>query len=296
MNLNQIIPQLPFLLAILGVFITYGVMVRREILSGAKIWQGGLVMGLIAVTLAALNDRLNLHLPPELEKSYYYLFNPAVMAFCSAFCVVTAYRMQNVTDIATWQLGDTKIILRICLAAKMPDADALILPTGVRLEMRHGIPAQVRNAGGEAIETAARKFAPVGIGKIIITMAGTLAVGKIYHVAVYEAGKAIKADVMRRFMGEALIAARKERAESVCIPLGAYPGMTTAGATTAICEAMLKQHKAFGEIVLCIFEARDDREIAAAARKVFGEESKTTGANIAVDKKDVVAKNRAKLG
>ncbi len=273
MNPNSILPQLPFLLAILGAFIAYGIMVRREILTGAKVWQGGIVIGLIAVALAALNDRLNLHLLPGMSPLY-YVMNPAAMAFCSAYCVFISYRMHKVTDIATWSIGDTKIILRVCPASKLPDAHALVLPTGTRLEMRFGIPAQVKNAGGETIAAAASKAAPVGLGKVIATDSGTLSVGKIYHVAVYESGKPIKLDVLKRFVGQALLTARKEGAESVCVPLGAYPGLTVESASTALAETVLKQHKPFAEVVLCIFEARDERDAALAVRKVFGETTK----------------------
>lgn len=270
MNPNAILPQLPFLFTILAAFVAYGIMVRREILTGAKIWQGGIVIGLIAVGLAILNDRLNLKLLPGMSPTLYFM-NPAAMAFCSAYCVFISYRLHKVTDVATWSVGDTKIILRTCPASKLPDAHALILPTGTRLEMRFGIPAQVKNAGGDAISAAAAKLAPVGLGKVVATEAGTLAVGKIYHVAVYEPNKPVKADVLKRFVGQALLVARKDGAESVCIPLGTYPGMSLESSTAAISETVLKQYKPFAEIVLCIFEARDERDATTAARKVFGE-------------------------
>lgn len=269
MNLNAILPQLPFLLTILAVFVAYGVMVRREILTGARVWQGGIVIGLIAVGLAVLNDRVNLKLPAGMSPTLYFM-NPAAMAFCSAYCVFISYRLHKVNDVDTWAIGDTKIILRTCPASKMPDAHALILPTGTRLEMRFGIPSQVKNAGGETISVAASKIAPVGIGKVVATEAGTLAVGKIYHVAVYENNKPIKVDVLKRFVGQALLTARKEGAESVCIPLGAYPGMSIESSTAAIAETVLKQHKLFAEIVLCVFEARDERDATVAVRKVLG--------------------------
>ena len=271
---NFLLPQLPFLITILAVFISYGIMVRREVLTGNRIWQGGIVIGLIAVGLAALNDRLNLHLQPGMSPTT-YLLTPSAMAFCSLYCVFVSYRMQRASDLATWIMGDTKIILRICPASKLPDAHALILPTGTRLEMQNGIPAQVKNAGGEAIATAAGKFAPVGLGKVITTEAGTLAVENIYHVAVYEAGKPVKVDILKRFVTQALLNARKDGTESICIPLGAYPGLSVESSTIALAEVILKQHKAFAEIVLCIFEARDDREVAGAIRKIFGEEKET---------------------
>lgn len=269
MNLQLLLPQLPFLIVTLAAFITYGSMVRREILTGAKIWQGGLVIGLIAVALAALNDRLNLKLTPEMSRNYYFL-NPVVMVFATAFCVFTAYRLQRVSEAGMWQIGDLSIVLRVCPVSKLPESDALLVPTGTRLEMKNGVPAQVKNAGGATIADAAKTFAPVGLGKIIVTPPGTLAVQKIYHAAVYEGGKPIKMDVLRRFIGQAFVAARKDGAQSVCIPLGAYPGLTVEASSRAIAETAQKQ-KGLREIVLCVIEARDEREAAIAVRKVLGE-------------------------
>ncbi|MBC8138050.1 MAG: macro domain-containing protein [Fibrella sp.] len=289
MNPNSILPQLPFLLTILAVFIAYGVMVRREILTGARVWQGGIVIGLIAVGLAVLNDRLNLKLLPGMSPTF-YLMNPAAMAFCATYCVFISYRLHKVTDIATWAIGDTKIILRTCPASKLPDAHALILPTGTRLEMRFGIPSQVKNAGGDTIPAAANKIAPVGLGKVVATEAGTLAVGKIYHVAVYESNKPIKVDVLKRFIGQALLAARKDGAESVCIPLGTYPGLSIESSTTALAETVLKHHKPFAEIVFCIFEARDERDATGAVRKVLGESSPVPKRDIPLPPPDKTAK------
>ena len=270
MNLQMLLPQLPFLLTTLVAFVAYGTMVRREILTGARIWQGGIVIGLIAVALAVLNDRLNVVYPEGTPQSS-YLINPLMMAFCAGYCVFFAYRLQKVSDVGTWTVGETQIILRVSPASKMPATDALIVPTGTRLEMRNGIPGQIKNAGGASIENAAKPLAPVGLGKVIVTPPGSLAVQKIYHAAVYEGGKAIKTDVLKRFVGQAIMAARKDGAESVTVPLGAYPGLTVEGATRAIAETVQKQSKGLREIVLCVLEGRDEREASTAVRKVLGD-------------------------
>ncbi|MBC8140562.1 MAG: macro domain-containing protein [Armatimonadetes bacterium] len=269
MNLQALLPQLPFLLVTLFAFVAYGTMVRREILTGAKIWQGGVVIGLIAVALSLLNDQLNIRFPEGTPISA-YLMNPGVMVFCTVYCVFFAYRLQKVTDVAAWTVGDGRIQLRVSPVSKITDADALIVPTGTRLEMRHGVPGQIHNAGGDAIADAAKSFAPVGLGKIIVTPPGTLAAKKLYHVAVYEGGKPIKLDVLKRFVAQALIAARKDGAETVVIPLGAYPGLTVESASKALAETAQKQSKGIREIVLCVLEGRDEREATLAVRSVLG--------------------------
>lgn len=268
MNFNLILPQLPFLLTILAVFVAYGVMVRREVLTGARIWQGGIIMGLIAVGLAVINDRLNLKVPPGVSQNV-YLMNPGAMAFCAIYCVVISYRYLRVSDIKTWTMGDSKIILRICPVSKLPDADALILPTSTTLAMRYGIPSLVKNAGGDEILNELKPYKQVGLGKVVTTGSGKLAVGKIYHVACWEPSKATKVDVLKRFVGQALVQARKDNAESVCIPLGVYSGLGVESGASAIAEVVLKQHKAFAEIVLAVTETRDAREATAGVAKVL---------------------------
>jgi len=165
--------------------------------------------------------------------------------------------------------------------SKITDADALIVPTGTRLEMRNGVPGQIGNAGGQSIADAAKSFAPVGLGKVIVTPPGTLAAKKIYHVAVYEGGKPIKLDVLKRFVAQSLIAARKDGAETVYIPLGAYPGLTVESASKAIAETAQKQSKGYREIVLCVIEGRDEREAAGAVRSVLGAPTPATPASVA---------------
>lgn len=280
MNLQTLTPQIPFLLVILVAFVAYGIMVRRELLIGARIWQGGIVIGLIAVGVSALNERLNLKLQPGQPAALFY-FNPAVMLVCSGYCTFLAYRMQRVSDLHVWTLGDTKIILRSCPASKLPDADALLLPTGTGMRMRSGVAALVRNAGGESIETeAVRQIGRgIGVGKVIRTGAGTLAVGRVYHAAVYDPGKPLKADVLKRYVAQACAVARREGAESLAVPLGEYQGLGVAPSTAAIGEAVLKSRKAFAEIVFAVLEGRDAREAGAVIARLVAAEG---GAGAAV--------------
>jgi O-acetyl-ADP-ribose deacetylase (regulator of RNase III) len=195
--------------------------------------------------------------------------NPGAMALCTAYCVVISYRMHKVEDLATFALGDTKVIVRICPATKMPDAQALLLPGFTTLRLGFGVPGQVGNAAGEALEKEAAPHAPVGVGKVVETGPGKLAVGRVYHVAVTEPGKRVRAADMKRFVGQAALAARKANAESLCVPLGVYPGLNVLDASSAIAEGVLKQRKAFAEIVFLVLEARDGKEALAGVNRAL---------------------------
>jgi len=263
-----LIPQLPFLIVILIAFITYATLVRRGVLSGARIWQGGIVLGLGTFAVAAVNEYVNIHLPPGVSP-WLHLTNPGALGLCAIYCVMFSYRMQRVMEMATFTMGDTKILMQICPASKLPDAQVMILPTSTSMRMPGGITGLIKIASGESVEQEAMKTAPVGIGKIIETGPGKLTVGNIYHVAVAEPGKAMRVDVLKRFVGQAALMARKANVESLCIPIGPYPGLTTVAAAEAIAEAIMKQRKAFAEIVFVALDPRDGKDMVTTVAKVI---------------------------
>ena len=123
----QLAAQLPYAFIIIGLFIVYGSLVRRGTIASKNIVFVGAVLGLVAAILAFLSvypDYKRGAIPLPLA-----LFNPMAMLVCSAYCVTFSYRMQRVQDLATFLVGDTKIIVRTCPPMRLPPADALLLPT-----------------------------------------------------------------------------------------------------------------------------------------------------------------------
>ena len=61
------------------------------------------------------------------------------------------------------------------------EVDAIVSPAATSLWMSSGIAGELKRAGGDAIEFAALRQAPVGIGDAIVTPAGRLAAKVVIH-------------------------------------------------------------------------------------------------------------------
>ena len=59
--------------------------------------------------------------------------------------------------------------------------DAIVHPANSFMTMGGGLAAAIRVKGGEIIRSEAQKFAPVPIGKAIVTTAGKLSAKKVIH-------------------------------------------------------------------------------------------------------------------
>jgi len=245
--------QIPYAVFVVALFVGYGILVRRRVFEGRNILLAGAVVGVLAVgaaTLNALPQRAVLPWP-------LLLVNPIMMGLVTVYCVWFSYRQQRVEDVATLLVGDTKIIVRVCSAFRIPDADALLLPTSTSMRMLGGVPGLVGIASGGASEREARKNAPVGLGKVVATGGGRLAVARIFHVAVYDVGRGVDENALRRGIESAGQQARKSGAESVVVPVGAYRPLPVARVAAVCAEAVLKQRRAFAEIVFVVLEPRD---------------------------------------
>lgn len=79
------------------------------------------------------------------------------------------------------------------------EVDAIVVPATGSLWMSTGVAGAIKRAGGDAIEFAAIRQAPVELGQAVITTAGILAARAVIH--------AVSLDRDRRTTGEALEAA-----------------------------------------------------------------------------------------
>ena len=61
------------------------------------------------------------------------------------------------------------------------EVDALVNPANVSLWMSTGVSGAIKRAGGDAIEFAAVRQAPVPLGEAIVTPSGTLAAKAVIH-------------------------------------------------------------------------------------------------------------------
>jgi hypothetical protein len=257
--------QIIHAMLVLGLFVAYGTLVRRGAIAGKAILGFGAMVTVLAVASAGL-AQLPLYRAGLMSLSL-YLFHPALMLIVSVFCVIFSYRNQLSEDLATTTLGDTKIIVRFCPPNLIPDADALVVPTTTTLRMIDGLAMYVGMGAGPEPGKEAMPQGPVNIGKVIATGPGKLAVGRIYHVAVGDAFKAVDATKLRRGIETAAQQARKGNAESLAVPVGQLRGLSLQQSVDSIVGGVLKNRKAFAEIVFLVFEPRLKRATAVAVER-----------------------------
>jgi O-acetyl-ADP-ribose deacetylase (regulator of RNase III) len=255
--------QLPYAVFIIVLFLGYSNLVRRGTLAGRNIVLAGAVVGLIAAAASffqvAPETRAQTALPV-------LLVGPFMMLVCTAVCVAFAYRAQKVVEAARFTLGDTTVIVRYSPASRI-EADALLLPALTTLRMLGGVPGALRVAGGPDIEREALRAAPVNPGKVVMTGAGRLAVDHVFHAAVGEPLRPVDAGVLRRALEGAAQQARKAGAETIALPVGSLRGLGVERVAAVAAEALLKQRRAFSEIIFVALDVRSTSMVAAAVSK-----------------------------
>ncbi len=271
--MGSVTGQIPHLLFILALFAAYGVAVRRGVLRDMAVLWVGAGVGVAAV-IATMTYWWPLYEKGVLPLSL-FLFNPFIMLICSLWCVYLAYRAQRVEDIGTFNIGDTKVIVRICPPNRLPEADALLLPTSVTLRFADGIAGLVGMATGKEPENESRPQGPVGTLKVVAVGPGDLKVEKIYMVAVSDYLEKVNAGVLQRGIEGAALAARKDNRESVVVPIAALRGLNLTETARSMVAGTLKQRKAFAEIVFAALSPRDGAdlvvEVARQVMKLEGE-------------------------
>lgn len=245
--------QIAYAIFILALFLVYGSWVRKGVLNGRAVLLAGIPLGIIAVTASVLEM-----LPYYRAGQPFYLIvmNGVMMAVLTLFCVLFSYRGQRVTDIATFVMGDTKLIVRVCGPARIPEADALLVATNTSLRPIDGPASALAGAMGSKVARELKAVGSVGLGKVIVTSAGNLGVGRIFHVAVTEAAKQVDVVRLRKGIEAAAQQARKANAESVAVAVGPISGLKLADAVEAMVSGVLKQRKAFAEIVVVVMDPR----------------------------------------
>ncbi len=101
--------------------------------------------------------------------------------------------------------------------------DAIVNPANSWMIMGGGVAGAIRRAGGQIIESEARKYAPVPVGRAVITGAGKLPCKYVIHAPTMERpAMRTTIDKVKAAVRAALRAADDARIESI-----AFPGMGT---------------------------------------------------------------------
>ena len=108
------------------------------------------------------------------------------------------------------------------------EVDAIVNAANLSLWMSTGVGGAIKRAGGDAIEFAAVRQAPVPIGESIVTPAGTLAARYVIHAVSLDRDRRTNAAIIDQAVRSALARARELGLSSIAFPalgtgVGGFP-------------------------------------------------------------------------
>lgn len=108
------------------------------------------------------------------------------------------------------------------------EVDAIVSPAATSLWMSTGIAGEIKRAGGDEIEFAALRQAPVSIGDAIVTPAGRLAARVVIHAVSLERDRRTNAVAIDRAARNAIARVRELGLTSIAFPalgtgIGGFP-------------------------------------------------------------------------
>ena len=108
------------------------------------------------------------------------------------------------------------------------EVDAIVNAANLSLWMSTGVSGEIKRAGGDAIEFAAVRQAPVPLGEAIVTPAGKLAAKHVIHAVSLDRDRRTNAEVIDKAVRSAMARARELRVSSVAFPamgtgVGGFP-------------------------------------------------------------------------
>ena len=108
------------------------------------------------------------------------------------------------------------------------EVDAIVNAANASLWMSTGVSGEIKRAGGDDIEFAAVRQAPVPLGEAVVTPAGRLAAKAVIHAVSLDRDRRTNAEVIERAVRSAMARAREILAASVAFPamgtgVGGFP-------------------------------------------------------------------------
>jgi O-acetyl-ADP-ribose deacetylase (regulator of RNase III) len=105
------------------------------------------------------------------------------------------------------------------------EVDAIVSPASVSLWMSSGVGLAIKKRGGDAIEIAAVRMAPIPLGEAVATPAGTLPSIHVLHVATLDRRLRTTEEAVAAAASSAVLLAGRLGLRSIAIPaLGAGAG------------------------------------------------------------------------
>jgi O-acetyl-ADP-ribose deacetylase len=124
------------------------------------------------------------------------------------------------------------------------EVDAIVNPANPSLWMATGVGGAIKRAGGDAIEFAAVRQGPIGLGEAVVTPAGALAARMVIHAVSLDRDRRTSAFAIRGAVESAMARARENDVRTIAFPalgtgVGGYPLDEAAEITVATVRAEL---------------------------------------------------------
>ncbi len=108
------------------------------------------------------------------------------------------------------------------------EVDAIVNPANLSMWMSTGVGGAIKRAGGDAIEFAAVRQAPVPLGDSVVTGAGSLAARAVIHAVSLDRDRRTTAPIIEAAVRSAMARAREISATSIAFPalgtgVGGFP-------------------------------------------------------------------------
>jgi O-acetyl-ADP-ribose deacetylase len=137
------------------------------------------------------------------------------------------------------------------------EVDAIVNPANLSLWMSTGVSGAIKRAGGDAIEFAAVRQAPVPLGESVVTDSGNLAARAVIHAVSLDRDRRTSGPVIEAAVRSAMARAREIGATSVAFPalgtgVGGFPLEDAARITVETVREELERSPAIEHVTFAL--------------------------------------------
>jgi O-acetyl-ADP-ribose deacetylase (regulator of RNase III) len=162
------------------------------------------------------------------------------------------------------------------------EVDAIVNPANLSLWMATGVGGAIKRAGGDTIEFAAVRQAPVPLGASVVTTAGSLAARAVIHAVSLDRDRRTSGPVIEAAVRSAMERAREIGATSVAFPalgtgVGGFPLDEAARITVQTVRDELQRSPGIDHVIFALRGAAAYEAFSAAINA--GSPSGSAGGN-----------------
>ena len=137
------------------------------------------------------------------------------------------------------------------------EVDAIVNAANLSLWMATGVGGAIKRAGGDSIEFAAVRQAPVPLGSAVVTTAGTLAARAVIHAVSLDRERRTSGPVIESAVRSSMARAREIGATSIAFPelgtgVGGFPLEEAARITVRTVREELLTSPGIGHVVFAL--------------------------------------------